>query len=240
MARAILLDLRPRFLWFDEEWRSLESEFDVIETAPRPATSALLGLVHFDLQELRRAVGNDAARVAELVEAANASFEALFTGRWRQANVRVYLHVDGAVLHIFARNAGGRLIPIAERSAGLRQFVALLAFIEHEAAGEDVILLVDEAEAHLHYDAQADLVRVFSQQTVADKIIYTTHSAGCLPSDLGTGVRVIEPVGPDDKPPEDWERSRVRNWFWVPSPDSLLFFWRWARAPSRSPRFAAQ
>ena len=96
-------------------------------------------------------------------------------------DVRVYLHVDGTVLHIFARNAGGRLIPIAERSAGLRQFVALLAFIEHEAADEDVILLVDEAEAHLHYDAQADLVRVFSKQTVADKIIYTTHSAGCLP-----------------------------------------------------------
>ena len=48
MAQATLLDLRPKFLWFDETWRSLESQFDVIETAPQPATKALLGLVHLE------------------------------------------------------------------------------------------------------------------------------------------------------------------------------------------------
>jgi predicted ATP-dependent endonuclease of OLD family len=71
-------------------------------------------------------------------------------------------------------------------------------------------LLVDEAESHLHYDAQADLIRVFSQQRSAAKVIYTTHSAGCLPQDLGTGVRVVVPA--------DNGSSKLRNHFWTEGP----------------------
>jgi predicted ATP-dependent endonuclease of OLD family len=74
------------------------------------------------------------------------------------------------------------------------------------------ILLIDEAETHLHYDAQADLVRVFETQTDAAQIIYTTHSAACLPSDLGTGIRV---VGPSDATAG---LSIINNSFWVDGP----------------------
>ncbi|MFC9703347.1 AAA family ATPase [Streptomyces sp. NPDC056943] len=70
-----------------------------------------------------------------------------------------------------------------------------------------VILLVDEAENHLHYDAQADLVNVFTSQKLAQQVIYSTHSAGCLPEDLGAGVRVVSPI------PKS-EQSEVKNWFW--------------------------
>jgi predicted ATP-dependent endonuclease of OLD family len=119
---------------------------------------------------------------------------------------------------VYVHSAGGRLIPISERSEGLRQFIALQAFVESEAQGQNVVLLVDEAENHLHYDAQADLVQMFSEQTVVEKIIYTTHSAACLPPDLGTGIRVIEPCGPEDKDREDWEHSRIRNAFWSTGP----------------------
>jgi len=69
------------------------------------------------------------------------------------------------------------------------------------------ILLIDEAEIHLHYDAQADLIQMLSRQQRAAQVVYTTHSAGCLPQDLGTGVRLVEPN-------EDQERSSVENWPW--------------------------
>jgi predicted ATP-dependent endonuclease of OLD family len=69
------------------------------------------------------------------------------------------------------------------------------------------ILLIDEADIHLHYDAQADLIQMLSRQQQAAQVIYTTHSAGCLPQDLGTGVRLVEPN-------EDQERSGVENWPW--------------------------
>jgi AAA domain, putative AbiEii toxin, Type IV TA system len=219
LAGEILLRRRPRFLKFDVEWLQLESEF-TFPRGPSEAMSALFELIDFDLGQLHAAVASeDRTTVAELIGVVNARFDELFEGRWSQSNVRVHIHVDQRVVHVFVRTAAGKLIPMADRSAGLRQFIALLAFVEHERReSERVILLIDEAETHLHYDAQADLVNVLTRQTVADKIIYTTHSAGCLPLDLGTGIRVIEPIGPEDTLPEDWERSRIRNAFWTTGP----------------------
>jgi hypothetical protein len=54
------------------------------------------------------------------------------------------------------------------------------------------ILLIDEAEAHLHVDAQADLVGELLPQVGATQIFYSTHSPSCLPSDLGTGIRLVD------------------------------------------------
>ena len=60
-----------------------------------------------------------------------------------------------------------RDVPIEERSAGLQMFAALLAFCARYADYVPPILLFDEAETHLHYGAQADLVHVFETQNVA-------------------------------------------------------------------------
>ena len=93
-------------------------------------------------------------------------------------------------------------------SDGMRAFIALLAYTAVNAEGlTPPVLLVDEAELHLHYAAQADLVQVLTEQTAASQVIYTTHSAGCLPEDIGTGVRLVVPIDGAD-------RSRVINWFW--------------------------
>jgi hypothetical protein len=218
-ARNILFSRRPRFLWFDESWRQLESQFDIVNGPISPAMRALFDLIQFDLDELRQAIlAANEPRITELVDEANDGFEALFAGRWCQSRLRARIDRNGEIILVYVRNVGGRLIPIAERSEGLRQFIALLAFVESEAEGENVVLLVDEAENHLHYDAQADLIRMFTEQGVVEKVIYTTHSAACLPTDLGTGIRVIEPCGPADKEPEDWEHSRIRNAFWSSGP----------------------
>jgi predicted ATP-dependent endonuclease of OLD family len=42
------------------------------------------------------------------------------------------------------------------------------------------------------YDAQADLVQMLTSQSIVRQIIYTSHSIGCLPEDLGCGVRVLK------------------------------------------------
>lgn len=49
---------------------------------------------------------------------------------------------------------------------------------------------------------------MLERQGLAPQVIYTTHSPGCLPSDLGTGIR---PVVPD----AGGGRSRVVNSFWT-------------------------
>ncbi len=224
-ARKVLLEQRPRFLWFESDRRELNSSYSTQNPAPQ-ALHNLLAMADLDWDALQAAVGDaDDNTAAELIRDANHQFETIFSGRWAQANVQVHLHLNADILHIYVTNRLRRLVPIAERSAGLRHFIALLAFVEQEAAGNDAVVLIDEAEQHLHYDAQADLVRIFTEQTVAKKIIYTTHSAGCLPHDLGTGVRVLEPTGPQGVDPSDWDRSRIRNWFWddsVPGFSPLL------------------
>src|SRR6266545_878015 len=59
----------------------------------------------------------------------------------------------------------------------MRAFIALLAYTALHGEGPPPVLLIDEAETHLHYAAQADLVQVMTEQTAAAQIIYTTHSA---------------------------------------------------------------
>ena len=70
------------------------------------------------------------------------------------------------------------------------------------------MLVIDEADIHLHWDAQADLVNLFHNQEVAAQIVYSTHSPGCLPHDLGHGVRAVAPD------PNQADRSNVKNRIW--------------------------
>jgi len=95
-----------------------------------------------------------------------------------------------------------------ERSAGLRMFVALVAFLSTRDTKIPPILLIDEAENHLHIDAQADLVNMFISQEQAARVIYSTHSPACLPPDLGTGIRSVIPSA------ENLQVSEIRNSFW--------------------------
>lgn len=75
-----------------------------------------------------------------------------------------------------------------------------------EYSGRPVILLIDEAESHLHYEAQARLANFLSTQTLAQHVIYTTHSPGCLPNDL-SAIRAVIPSA-------DNTSSRIESRVW--------------------------
>jgi len=87
-------------------------------------------------------------------------------------------------------------------------FVALAAFLAVRGTRVPPVLLIDEAETHLHIDAQADLVSSFMTQRQAAKVIYTTHSPACLPPDLGSNIRAVLP----DRQQES--RSVIEGSFW--------------------------
>ncbi|NJM28138.1 MAG: AAA family ATPase [Pseudanabaena sp. RU_4_16] len=133
--------------------------------------------------------------------------------------LKVSLYTNATVLSVLIEDEQLDCTNLEDRSDGLRQFVALINFLEAEQVDRQPILLIDEAEIHLHYDAQADLMNMFAKQQLASKIIYTTHSAGCLPEDLGTGVRFVSPL-------KNEEKSTIENWFWTknrPGFSPLLF-----------------
>ncbi len=205
-----LIDRRPEFLMFTSEDRDLRTTYElpqVIDDLPL-ALFNLAQLAQLDVHQLLDSViNNNAGRRETLLVRANARLAEIFRESWGQEELTVRLALKGAVLEILVSIPGGGFNEIQERSAGLRSFVALRAFLAQRDATVLPILLVDEAEMHLHYDAQADLIDLFTEQHLAAKVIYTTHSAGCLPRDLGSGIRVVVPIS-------GCERSTVKKSVW--------------------------
>lgn len=215
---SYLSDRRPQALLFTEEQRQLASEYAVEQLADPPAAlKNLFRLGDVDVDKLQKAITQGRNDVRYTIQnQANKRLRQRFGEAWRQSEVTPELQIDEAAVRIQVSAARDEYTSIAERSDGLRTFVAMYAFTYLEAHDTPPILLVDEAEHHLHYDAQADLVRVFTEQQTAAKVIYTTHSAGCLPQDLGRGVRVARPVLDDTG--DDTGRSEISNSFWTEGP----------------------
>jgi hypothetical protein len=209
---SILLARRPAFAQFEEGDRLLASEYDLeaVGDDPPGALSNLAAMGGLDLLGVR-----DANRALDTVGRDRLLYQAAerITKRlreaWGQSELRISFPFEGQLLRVYAETSPGAFTKVDERSEGLQAFLALVAFVESRPPAKSLILLVDEAEAHLHYDAQADVIRMFEEQTAAQQVIYTTHSVGCLPPDLGTGVRSVERVG---------EESTISNSFWSSGP----------------------
>lgn len=209
--RKTLVGRLPAIVRFEETSRNLKSTYDLADekTFSSQALSNLARVAGLELLELKAAaLARDAGAVAGIIDKANTNLSSIFSQAWASASVtpRFYL-LDGTVLHILVGADKGGYLPLEHRSDGLRWFVSLLAFIHGVQSSSGIVLLIDEAETHLSYDAQANLVELLEQQHFAQKILYTTHSAGCLPSDLGTGCRLVVPL--------ENERSGLENCFWV-------------------------
>ena len=207
----ILTQRIPRILFFDEEQRDLKSAYELSNLAafPPPALRNLANLAKLDLVSLHTALSaGEQSKVKEFLNKANSQIANVVKNKWSQSGEKISLSTNGSTLHVHIENDQMDCTNLEERSEGLRQFVALINFLESKHADQGSILLIDEAETHLHYDAQADLINMFAKQTLAAKIIYTTHSAGCLPEDLGNGVRCVLPI-------KGKEESKIENNFWA-------------------------
>ena len=203
---------RPEFLFFSNEERFLKGEYSLDELRSPPSSLAnLLNLAGVDSDELVSIIENkESGKRLKLLEIANKQLLNEFNDSWSQSEVypQFLFDVDGLKIQISYIDT---YTEIQERSDGLKQYISLKAFLATRESSIPPVLLIDEAEVHLHYSAQSDLVSEFEKQVIANSILYTTHSAGCLPSDLGTGVRVVEPVL-DEK--ADTGISIIKNSIW--------------------------
>ena len=213
-----LHDKTPDYLFFDDEDRDLASTYDI--TALRSeipgALENLLDVAEVETEEIFAAIdAADGAAITTLEHRSNTKLKEKFAVSWQQSGVRVAIRITPALLEVQVVNEASEFSALAERSDGLRQFVALHAFALCNRSTAPV-LLIDEAEHRLHYNAQADLVQMLAKQEIASKVIYSTHSAGCLPEDLGNGVRLIRPTKNDET------ASEIVNKFWADGDDGLM------------------
>jgi len=211
-ARNRIFERAPKFLLFSDPDRGLSTEYDLqgdVAANPPPALANLARLAKLDLERLLAAIQeSDHGQVVTLQNRANKRLAEVFARSWRQSVITVELNVQGTVVKVLIKENDDVVTSLDERSAGLRMFTALAAFIATRDTAVPPVLLIDEAETHLHYDAQADLVNVLLTQQEAAQVIYTTHSPGCLPPDLGTGIRAVLPSESDPA------ASTVHNNFW--------------------------
>jgi len=211
--RDYLSAIRPTILFYDEDQRKLNETYEVSElTEPSPFLKNLLVVAELDGDDLFKAIeDNDSGRQEALLENANNIIKRKYSEYWNQAEVYPKIKLESNQLRILIRFVN-TYNNIGDRSDGLKQFISLFAFALNNDHWKDLVLLVDEAENHLHYSAQTEIVELFENQELANSIIYSTHSAGCLPSDLGTGIRVVKPIR--DEHGEDTGVSEFRNSIW--------------------------
>ncbi len=201
-ARERLGARRPKFLLFEEPDRVLDSTYDLSSTAVHsdvpPALTNLLRLADTTFAGMRDVQRTgDTTRIQSLLKRCNRLLRERLEPTWGQSRMTVHLGINGDLLQILVDEVDpdGATTDIAERSDGLRTFIALVCFLADKETDTSVapVLMIDEAETHLHYDAQADLLDVLLNHVKTSKVIYTTHSPGCLPPDLGTGIRLVAP-----------------------------------------------
>jgi hypothetical protein len=217
-ARALLAPRLPAFVLYQPEDRSLETQYDLadllpVDQAPEPLAN-LLDLSEIDPAALVAAArAKDTSRVKTLLKGANARLRQKIQPTWQQKRLSLRLEVEAGELLVLVDELDddGSRTTLDERSDGLRAFLGMICFVLAQGRSDQsasVVLLVDELDRHLHFDAQADLINVLTTQAEIQQVLYTTHSPGCLPSDLGTSVRLVEP---DRHEPG---RSIIRSSFW--------------------------
>lgn len=212
-ALKIIRGRTPQFALFGLEERNLQSEYD-IDAAAVNTPAALLNLVQLaelDLADLVTLLDdNETGSIDDAIARANKKLAKTFS-YWKQTPaVRVSFWVRDRNLAIHVQSGDGTSMRFEERSDGLRQFVALVAATAPKRGISRPILLIDEVETHLHYDAQVDLLRLLAEQDEVGQVIYSTHSAACLPDDLGN-VRVVQADSKET-------RSTIRQHFWSNAP----------------------
>lgn len=221
-VRRALSEHVPKFLKFDDRARRLETKYDLTGDEPEEEAGIhnFLALAGTSWAEALEVVNvDDPGWKKTYIEDRDKLLKERATLMWGQSDIGVTMGLDGSILTILLSMQAHDFIGLDDHSDGLKQFMALRSFAWQEATGDakvKPIVLIDEADMHLHYDAQADIVGVFEEQQEAAKIIYTTHSAGCLPRDLGLGVRAIVPETEEvEGKVVQKDHSQTVNRFWT-------------------------
>lgn len=216
-----LSDRVPEFLKFDEKARKLETKYDLSGEEPDKDLGIhnFLALAGTSWEQAVEVVErDDPGWTKTYIEDRDRDLKKQAARKWGQSDIAVTMSLNASVLSILISMQAHDFIGFDDHSDGLKAFMALRAFVFQKDAQDDIkpIVLIDEADLHLHYEAQADLVGVFEEQEEAAQIIYTTHSAGCLPRDLGCGVRAIVPETEErEGKTVQKDHSEAINRFWT-------------------------
>ena len=153
----------------------------------------LLDMAQLEIESLP----GDSGQKAERERSANDRIVEQFSDLWGTERPHPNIRIEGGRIHIWARdplNPETGSLEIERRSSGLRRMFEIIAFAAANSAHSDsrIVILADEIEQHLHYDAQLDLIHWLESGALNAQVIATTHSLGCWPSDAGGQMNALQ------------------------------------------------
>lgn len=197
----------PHVQSFDPSEQRLEARYEIESLRqPPPALRQLSKRCELDLNDLARRMKSGLSTKA-IQENVDAKLRDLCSG-FSQGNTECAIQIGSDHLEFLIREPDASptgYTKLALRSDGFRRFLSTALFAVGEPGQARPILVVDEIERHLHYDAQSDIITMLEKQRWAANVVYTTHSLGCLPSDW-SGLKVVQKSGPLE--------SKVVNKYW--------------------------
>ena len=206
LAVAAIRNRLPAVVEFSDEQRGLKSSYPLAEPQPGRTTENRLPLLNIcklaglDINELPAQIG----RRDNLFDEANEALRAEFSRLWGSDKPWPRLSINNNRLHISARdpqNPNQDGLDVSDRSDGVIRMFELIAFVGSStpASSQRVLVLADEIEQHLHYDAQVELVEWLELGALNAQVVATTHSIGCWPSDIGSQMNALQRVDGESK-----------------------------------------
>lgn len=133
-ASRLIWSRTDDFILFNEADRAIRSAYifdDDLVSNPPAALSNLAGTASLDLAALLDFFRNgDVARSGTAINQANKRMNAIFEEAWKQSKLSVNFQIDGDQLRIEILEDHDNVTVFDECSAGLRMFVALIAFLK--------------------------------------------------------------------------------------------------------------
>ncbi len=183
----------PAVLVFDQTHRGLKDSYLLSDVDGSQPLRNLLDLAKVDLSALGELPGHR----AEAIQAANQRLQSEFTMLWGAERPYPKVTIDRDRIAIYTADPSHldqNGLPHSYRSAGVQSMIELVCFVgaARSATGAaSFLLLADEIEQGLHYDAQVGLMSWLDKGIPGVQIMATTHSIGCWPPDIATQMNSL-------------------------------------------------
>lgn len=124
----------------------------------------------------------------------------------------------GSYVNFYVETKAGQPLPPKQRSKGLIWFLSLwLELKAQDIENENLILLLDEPDQHLHVRAQKDILQLINKLATpqdnkfGDQIIYATHSPYLIEVEHLSRIKLILNTATDGTKIEDIVTSKINT-----------------------------
>lgn len=175
--RKEFLDSLPKFVLFDsfDQEELLPYQIALTKATENRAVNNYCSIVGLDIKKVIET--KDPQFRIKMVNEKSAIIQGNFGEYWKQDEIDLTMSSYGDDL-IFGIKEKGKSydFKIEQRSKGLQWFLSFYLLLKARADKLQTIVLVDEPGLYVHAKAQEDILRILTDQSAENQIIFSSHS----------------------------------------------------------------